>query len=81
MIIQGKAVDIEFDIDVPKNGGGSYLGTTLTYKGQDGKVLSKSWAAGALNHTANAHIKAALQTLTKGTNFEAEVVKKDGFNN
>lgn len=80
MNIQGKCVDIEFEIDVPKHGGGSYLGTTLTFKDSYGKVQTKSWVQTALNHASNAHIKAALQTLTKGTCFEAESVKNDkGF--
>ena len=77
MLIQGKTVDIEFEIDVPKNGGGSYLGSTLTFKDSQGKVQTKSWVQTALNHASNAHVKAALQTLTKGTCFEAESVKND----
>ncbi len=80
MKINGKVVDIEFEIDVPKNGGGSYVGTTLTYKDSQGKVQTKSWVQTALNHAANAHIKTALQTLVKGTNFQAEAEKNDkGF--
>lgn len=80
MLIQGKCVDIEFEINVPKNGGGSYLGTTLTFKDSYGKVQTKSWVQTALNHASNAHVKAALQTLTKGTCFEAESIKNDkGF--
>lgn len=80
MQINGKCVDIEFEIDVPKKDGGSYVGTTLTYKDTNGKVQSKSWVQTALNHAANAHVKAALKTLAKGSNFTAEAVKNDaGF--
>src|SRR5574339_297953 len=80
MQINGKVVDVEFEIDVPKKDGGSYVGTTLTYKDGNGKVQSKSWVQTALNHAANAHVKSALQHLTKGASFIAEAVKNDaGF--
>lgn len=80
MQINGKVVDVEFEIDVPKKDGGSYVGTTLTYKDSNGKVQSKSWVQTALNHAANSHVKAALQHLTKGATFTAEAVKNDaGF--
>ena len=80
MIIQGKVIEVEFDVEVPKNGGGTYLGTTLTYKDSQGKVNNKSWVKKVLDHPANGHVKAALQTLNAGAFFEAEAVKNDaGF--
>lgn len=80
MQINGKVVDVEFNVDVAKKDGGTYVGTTLTYKDGQGKVNAKSWVAKALDHAASAKVKAALQTLSKGDNFVAEAVKNDaGF--
>lgn len=77
MIIQGKVIEVEWDVNIEKNGGGSYVGTTLTFKDSKGKVETKAWAQKSLNHPANGHVKAALQTLSPGCFFEAEAVKND----
>lgn len=80
MQIYGKTIDVEFDVAVPKKDGGSYEGTTITYKDQQGKIQSKAWAKKSLDHPSNAHLKAQLQTLIKGSDFIAEAVKNDaGF--
>lgn len=80
MIITGKVVEVEWDVDIPKKDGGSYTGTTLVYKDAQGKVQNKAWVKKALDHTANAHVKAALHSLYPGVFFEAEAVKNDaGF--
>lgn len=77
MIVQGKVIEVEWDVNIEKNGGGSYVGTTLTFKDSKGKVETKAWAQKSLNHPANGHVKAALQTLHPGSCFEAEAVKND----
>ena len=77
MIIQGKVIEVEWDVNIEKNGGGSYVGTTLTFKDSKGKVETKAWAQKSLNHPANGHVKASLQTLHPGSCFEAEAVKND----
>lgn len=80
MQIYGKTIDVEFDVAVPKKDGGSYEGTTITYKDQQGKIQSKAWAKKSLDHPSNAHLKSQLQVLTKGSDFVAEAVKNDaGF--
>lgn len=77
MIIQGKVVEVEWDVNIEKNGGGSYVGTKLAFKDSKGKIEEKAWAQKSLNHPANSHVKAALQTLNPGCFFEAEAVKND----
>lgn len=80
MIIQGKVIEVEWDVNIEKNGGGTYVGTKLAFKDAKGKIEEKAWAQKSLNHPANSHVKAALQTLNPGCFFEAEAVKNDaGF--
>lgn len=77
MIIQGKVIEVEWDVNIEKNGGGTYVGTKLAFKDAKGKIEEKAWAQKSLNHPANSHVKAALQTLNPGCFFEAEAVKND----
>lgn len=77
MIVQGKVIEVEWDVNIEKNGGGSYVGTKLAFKDAKGKIEEKAWAQKSLNHPANSHVKAALQTLNPGCFFEAEAVKND----
>lgn len=77
MIVQGKVIEVEWDVNIEKNGGGTYVGTKLAFKDAKGKIEEKAWAQKSLNHPANSHVKAVLQTLNPGCFFEAEAVKND----
>lgn len=80
MIITGTVVDTEFNVQVAKNGGGTYLGSSLLFKDSNGQVKTKSWAQKIFDNpsfSTNANI---IKSLNKGDEFTVEMEKNDaGF--
>lgn len=80
MIITGTVVDTEFNVQVAKNGGGTYLGSSLLFKDSNGQVKTKSWAQKIFDNpsfSTNANI---IKSLAKGDEFTVEMEKNDaGF--
>lgn len=78
MEIKGKVVEINLDTQVPKNGGGTYPGATISFRDANGKLQEKAFHANALKF--NAALKNGLENLQAGDNFVANADKNDnGF--
>ena len=52
MEIKGKVVEINLDTQVPKNGGGTYPGATISFRDANGKLQEKGFHANALKFNA-----------------------------
>lgn len=77
MEIRGTVVNVEFNVQVAKNGGGSYTGTRFSYRGEDGKLVEKGFHDNTFKF--NKELKNQLAALTIGQPFVAEAVKENDF--
>lgn len=79
MIVIGTVVSVELDIEVPKNGGGSYPGGRLTYRDADGAIKEKCFHNNSFKFVPG--LKTALSNLSPGVVFEMEQIKEGEFLN
>jgi len=77
MQINGILVSFEVDIQVAKNGGGSYKGCRLAYRDENGALKEKGFSEQAFKFIPQ--IKTALMNLKTGDTFTAEVVKEGEY--
>lgn len=77
MNIVGKIMEIGIDVDVPKNGGGSYKGTRITYRDKDGSLKEQAIHTKALNF--NPTLKAQITALKAGDDFTMVKEKEGDF--
>jgi len=70
--INAQVVNVEHDIQIDKNGGGTYPGTRLTYRA-DGKVQEQAWHEKALKFTPA--VAKMLKTLQPGDNIKISKIK------
>lgn len=77
MQVQGKVVESQVNVQVPKKGGGTYPGCMLTYRGADGKVAEQAFHENAFKY--NAPLLEVLKTLAAGDTFVMEKEKKGDF--
>lgn len=77
MQVQGKVVESQVNVQVPKKGGGTYPGCMLTYRGADGKVAEQAFHENAFKY--NAPLLEVLKTLATGDTFVMEKEKKGDF--
>lgn len=75
MNIIGKIMEVAVDVDVPKNGGGSYKGTRITYRDVEGSLKEQALHSNALKY--NPALKAAIAALKPGDDFTM-VKEKEG---
>jgi hypothetical protein len=79
MIVQGTVLTVELDIDVPKNGGGTYPGGRLTYRdSKDGSTKDQCFHNNVFKF--NPVLKTSLANLAPGVLFNMEKEKPDGSN-
>ena len=79
MIVQGTVLTVELDIDVPKNGGGTYPGGRLTYRdSKDGSTKDQCFHNNVFKF--NPTLKTSLANLAPGVLFNMEKEKPDGSN-
>ena len=80
MIITGTVVDTEFNVQVAKNGGGTYLGSSLLFKDSNGQVKTKSWAQKIFDNPSFSTNANVIKSLAKGDDFTVDMEKNDaGF--
>lgn len=78
MQVTGTVVSVDKDVEIPKNGGGSYTGTRLSYRGKDGKLQEQAWHQNGLKY--NHAVRNSLDELTAGDQFTMTKEKNDkGF--
>lgn len=79
MIVKGSVVSVEFDIQVPKNGGGAYPGSRLTYRDETGAIKEKALHSNVFKF--NPGLKTQLSNLNVGQTFDMEQIKEGEFLN
>jgi hypothetical protein len=67
MQVQGVVISVSLETDVKKNGGGTYKGWELVYKGTDGDVRTEAKPVTGLRY--NAALKKGLESLAQGDEF------------
>ena len=77
MHVQGKVIESQVNIQVPKKGGGTYPGCLLTYRDRDGKACEQAFHENAFKY--NAALMESLQSLVNGDTFMMEKEKKGDF--
>lgn len=77
MQVQGKVIEVQVNVQVPKKGGGSYPGCILTYRDKDGKAAEQAFHENAFKY--NAPMLEALKDLSSGDTFVMEKEKKGDF--
>jgi len=78
MIVKGTVITSEVDVQVAKNGGGTYPGARLTYRTEDGKIQEQAFHNNAFKF--NAGLKTALTALKAGDVISIDKEKNDaGF--
>lgn len=71
----GKVMEVEMDVNIAKNGGGTYKGTRIIYKDQDGSLKEQNMHSNALKF--NPAMKQILSELTTGDQFTM-IKEKEG---
>ena len=79
MIVKGTVVSVEHDIQVPKNGGGSYPGSRLTYRDEAGAIKDKCLHNNVFKFKPG--LKTQLSNLSTGQHFDMEQIKEGEFLN
>lgn len=79
MIVKGTVVSIEHNIQVPKNGGGSYPGSRLTYRDEAGAIKDKCLHDNVFKFKPG--LKTQLSNLSTGQHFDMEQIKEGEFLN
>ena len=77
MQVRGTVVSMEFDVQVAKNGGGTYPGSRLAYRDEAGVMKEKGFHNNALKF--NAVLKTQLSNLSVGQAFVMEIEKEGEF--
>lgn len=77
MQINATLVTFEVDVQVAKNGGGSYKGCRLAYRDENGALKEKGFSEMAFKFIPQ--VKTALMNLKGGDQFVAEVIKEGEF--
>ena len=77
MQIVGTLVTFEVDVQVAKNGGGSYKGCRLAYRDENGSLKEKGFSEQAFKFIPM--VKTNLMNLKSGEQFTAEVIKEGDF--
>lgn len=77
MQVQGTVVSVELDVQVAKNGGGSYPGSRLAYRDSQGVMKEKSFHNNVFKF--NGALKTQLSNLNVGQSFNMEMEKEGDF--
>lgn len=77
MIVKGTVVSIEIDVQVAKNGGGTYPGSRLTYRDEAGAIKEKAFHQNVFKF--NAPLKVQLANLKTGEAFNMTMEKEGEF--
>lgn len=78
MDVRGTVVTVDLDIQVPKNGGGAYPGSRLTYRDATGAMKEKAFHQNVFKF--NAGLKAQLSNISApGTEFVMSMEKEGEF--
>jgi hypothetical protein len=77
MIVKGNVVSIEIDVQVAKNGGGTYPGSRLTYRDETGTIKEKAFHQNVFKF--NAPLKVQLANLKVGETFNMTMEKEGEF--
>lgn len=77
MQINATLVSFEVDVQVAKNGGGSYKGCRLAYRDENGALKEKGFSEMAFKFIPQ--VKTVLMNLKSGDQFTAEVIKEGEF--
>lgn len=77
MNVNIKVVEVAFDVNIAKNGGGSYKGTRLTYRDEEGAIKDKNIHSNALKY--NPKLKAQLSELKAGDDAVMSLEKEGEF--
>ena len=75
MQIIGTVVSVERDVDIPKKDGGSYVGTRLTYRDNQGSLKEQNWHPNGLKY--NHAVRNSLDELEAGEKFTMTKEKGD----
>jgi hypothetical protein len=75
MIITGTVVSVERDVDIPKKDGGSYVGTRLTYRDNQGNLKEQNWHPNGLKY--NHAVRNSLDEMQAGEKFTMTKEKGD----
>lgn len=77
MNVTGTVVSIEHEVQIAKNGGGSYPGSRVSYRDKDGTLREQNFHQNALKF--NAAIKNGLENLSAGDSFTMVKEKENDF--
>jgi hypothetical protein len=78
MFIQGIVMEVQMGVQVPKaNGGGSYPGSIITYRDENGKLAEQAFHENSFKYNGN--LKLTLADLKAGEVFYMEKEKKGDF--
>lgn len=77
MQINATLVSFEVDVQVSKNGGGTYKGCRLAYRDENGALKEKGFSEMAFKFIPQ--VKTVLMNLKSGDQFTAEVIKEGEF--
>ena len=77
MNVTGTVVSIEHEVQIAKNGGGSYPGSRVSYRDKDGTLREQNFHENALKF--NAAIKNGLENLSAGDSFTMVKEKENDF--
>lgn len=77
MEVKGIVVSVEIDVQVAKNGGGSYPGARLAYRDEQGAMKEKAFHNNVFKF--NAPLKTQLSNLNVGQGFTMEMQKEGEF--
>lgn len=76
MQVSGVVVSVEMNVEIPKNGGGVYPGSRLTYRSQDGKISEQAFHQNVFKF--NKSLEGVLKSLKPGDNIVIEKEKNEG---
>lgn len=77
MEVNGTVVSIDVDVQVAKNGGGTYPGSRLTYRDESGAIKEKAFHSNVFKF--NAALKGQLTSLSVGQAFIMDMEKQGEF--
>lgn len=78
MQLTGTVVSVDKNVDIEKKDGGTYPGSRLSYRTQDGKLQEQAWHENGLKY--NHAVRNSLDELTAGDKFTMTKEKNDkGF--
>src|SRR3972149_5229851 len=77
MEVKGIVVSVEIDVQVAKNGGGTYPGARLSYRDENGALKEKGFHNNVFKF--NASLKTQLSNLSTGQHFVMTMEKEGEF--